>query len=241
MGLQEAAGVGSTAVRVRADGAVVHVDLHLEDGLLPLASATELTGILRHPPEGAHVLVLRSVGDSFCLGRERTAATAHDLPGEVDVLVGLNDALARSRLVSVAVVAGDAAGFGAGLAALCDVAVAADTARFWFPEVGIGLAPTLVLAWLADVVGRRQAFWLTASGEQVDADTAVRLGLLNEAVPADELEAAVAARVDALLQRSPRVHAEIRDMLRVAATMDVQQAHELARDRLVVGSLRRGS
>ena len=99
------------------------------------------------------MLVLRSAGEAFCLGRERTAATAHELPGEVDTLVAVNDALSRSPLVSVAVVAGDAAGFGVGLAALCDVAVAADTARFSFPEVGIGLAPTLVLAWLAGTVG----------------------------------------------------------------------------------------
>lgn len=226
---------------VRTQGAVVTVELHLPDGLLPLAAAGELAQLLRHPPEGAHVLVLRSSGEAFCLGRERTAATAHELPGEVDVLVDVNDALSRSSLVTVAVVAGDAAGFGLGLAALCDVSVAVDTARFCFPEVGIGLAPTLVLAWLERVVGRRQAFWLTATGEQVDARRAVELDLLNEAVPAADLEAAVQARVRALLRHRPRVHAEIRDMLRVAAGLDVQQAHELARDRLVVGSLRRGS
>lgn len=233
--------VARPALTVRSQGAVVTVDLDLPDGLLPLATAGELTELLRRPPEGAHVLVLRSRGDSFCLGRERTAATAHELPGEVDVLVQVNDALARSPLVSLAVVGGDAAGFGVGLAALCDVSVAVDTARFCFPEVGIGLAPALVLAWLEKVVGRRQAFWLTATGEQVDAARAVGLGLLNEAVPAADLEATVQARVQALLRHSPRVHAEIRDMLRVAAGMDVQQAHELARDRLVVGSLRRGA
>ena len=37
--------------------------------------------------------------------------------------------------------------------------------RFYFPEVGIGLAPALVLAWLPRLIGERQAFWLTATGE----------------------------------------------------------------------------
>ena len=227
------------AIRRRQQDAVLHVDLDLPDGLLPLAAARELTELLREPPPDAHVLVLGSVGTSFCLGRERTAASAHELPGEVRVLVDLNDALARTRLVTVASVAGDAAGFGVGLAALCDVAVAAEQAVLSFPEVRIGLAPTLVLAWLARTVGRRAAFWLTATGQPVSAREAVELGLLNAAVPAAELGAAVAARVEALLPHPPRVHAEIRDMLRVASGLNEQQAHELAADRLVVGSLRR--
>lgn len=234
------AALSGDGLDVTLDGAVVTVELHLPDGLLPLAAADRLAALLREPPEGVHVLVLRSAGEAFCLGRERTAATAHELPGEVDSLVAVNDALSRSRLVSVAVVGGDAAGFGVGLAALCDVAVAADHVRLWFPEVGIGLAPTLVLAWLARVVGRRQAFWLTATGEAVDARRGVELDLLTEAVAADRLEEVVRARVATLLARPPRVHAEIRDMLRVAASLTEQQAHELARDRLVVGSLRRG-
>lgn len=228
-----------TAVRHRVEGAVLHVELDLPDGLLPLAAARQLTDLLRQPPAQAHVLVLNSVGASFCLGRERTAASAQELPGEVQVLVDLNDALSRTRLVTVASVTGDAAGFGVGLAALCDVAVAAQPSTFSFPEVQIGLAPTLVLAWLARTVGRRAAFWLTATGEPISAQRAVELGLLNAAVPPAELDDAVAARVEALLSHPPRVHAEIRDMLRVASGLNEQQAHELAADRLVVGSLRR--
>ena len=76
MAVEDTTGVRTAALRVRVEGAVVHVDMDLEDGLLPLDAAAELTGLLRRPPEGAHVLVLRSVGDAFCLGRERTAATA---------------------------------------------------------------------------------------------------------------------------------------------------------------------
>src|SRR3712207_6933355 len=48
--------------------------------------------------------------------------------------------------------------------AACDVSVAVASARIFFPEVSIGLAPALVLAWLPRVIGAREAFWLTATG-----------------------------------------------------------------------------
>ncbi|MCU1637534.1 MAG: Enoyl-CoA hydratase/isomerase [Microbacteriaceae bacterium] len=208
--------------------------------LITLAICDSLTALLRTPLEGVHVLVLETGGDAFCLGRERTASTPEDLPLEVRRLIALNEAFLHTPLVTVARVHGDAAGFGVGLAALADVAVALRTARFGFPEVTMDLAPTIVLAWLARIVGRRQAFWLTATGEQVTAEEAVRLGLINE-VAADDaaLDAAVERRVQALQERSPRVHTEIRSMLRAASALTEEQAYDLSADRLVLGSLRR--
>jgi enoyl-CoA hydratase/carnithine racemase len=120
---------------------------------------------------------LRANGSVFCLGREWAGATPGELRVETKVLVGVQRALSKTPLVTVAEVPCDAAGFGVGLLAACDVAVAVADARFWFPEVGIGLA--LVLAWLPRTVGERQAFWLTATGEKISAARALELGLLN--------------------------------------------------------------
>lgn len=222
-------------------GARMTVRLDSAQGnLMSLAMCDALAGVLREPPPGVHVLVIEAAGDAFCLGRERTAATPDDLPGEVRRLISVNEALLHTRLVTVARVHGDAAGFGVGLAALTDVAVATESARFGFPEVSIDLAPTLVLAWLARVVGRRQAFWLTATGERIAGDEAMRIGLVNEIVDDEAaLDAAVERRVDALLNRSPRVHSEIRAMLRSAADLTEEQSYVLSADRLVLGSLRR--
>jgi enoyl-CoA hydratase/carnithine racemase len=143
--------------------------------------------------------------------------------------------------VTIAEVHGDAAGFGAGLVALADVSVAVASAGFWFPEVGLGLAPTLVLAWLERAVGRREAFWLSATGERISATRAQQLGLLNDVVPDQRaLSDVIEQRVGALLPRSPRVHAEIKSMLRAASGLNPEQANELAASRLVVGSLRLG-
>jgi methylglutaconyl-CoA hydratase len=224
-----------------ADG-VVLVELDRPPGnLFSLELCRRLVSLLDSPPEGAHVLRLRATGDAFCLGRDRGGATPAEVRTEAQVLVDVMRALRRTRLVTVAEVQGDAAGFGVGLVAACDVAVALDTVRFSFPEVGIGLAPALVLAWLPRVVGEREAFWLTATGEPFTAARAVELGLVSSLVSsADELRKHTDERVTALRSRSPRVHADIKDMLRVFAEVGDDAALDVSIDRLVVGSLRRG-
>ena len=201
----------------------------------------ELVSLLASPPDGAHVLRIRSRGEVFCLGREREGSTPGELREEAQVLVSVQRALRRTRLVTVAEVQGDAAGFGVGVLAACDVAVATADAHLSFPEVGIGLAPALVLAWLPRIVGERQAFWLTATGERIPAARALELGLLNAVVAsADELRKDVDERVATLRAADPRVHAEIRDMLRAFAPLGGDEALDMSIGRLVVGSLRRG-
>jgi methylglutaconyl-CoA hydratase len=232
---------GVAGITLRQEGVVVIATLNAPDGnLMSLAMCDALRHVLLEPPTGAHVLLLEAQGESFCLGRERTAVAVDTLAGEVSRLLELNRACAATPLVTVSRVNGDAAGFGVGLAALADVAVAVESALFSFPEVRLGLAPTLVLAWLRDMVGRRNAFWLTATGEEFAASEARDLGLLNEVVPDEAaLDAAVQRRLETLTRSSPRVHAEIRSMLRVTAGLDPDTSYEIAGDRLVVGSLRR--
>lgn len=224
-----------------ADGVLEVVVNRPPDNLLTVELCAELTELLLSPPPGAHVLRLRSTGEVFCLGRERAGSTPGDLRSETRTLVRLHRALRATPLVTIAEVHGDAAGFGVGLLAACDVAVAVSGASLWFPEVGIDLAPALVLAWLPRLVGERQAFWLTATGERISATRALELGLVTEVVDsAEALAKDVRARVDALRSRNPRIHAEIKDMLRACRALDEDQALELSIDRLVVGALRRG-
>jgi enoyl-CoA hydratase/carnithine racemase len=225
------------------DGVVVAELDRGPENLFALADLRELTAFLYDPPEKAHVLRIRAVGEAFCLGRERggTSTAPGVVRGEAETLAAATRALRHTRLVTVAEVQGDAAGFGAGVVAACDVSVAVADARFHFPEVGIGLAPALVLAWLPRVVGARQAFWLTATGEKIPAARAMELGLVNAVVGShDELVADVDERVARLRERSPRVHADIRDMLRAFGGVGDDQALDMSIDRLVVGSLRRG-
>lgn len=224
----------------QAEGRLVDVELNAPpNNLLTVAACTELADLLRRPPAGAHVLRLHAARAVFCLGRERAAATPGELRAESATLVELHRALRDSPLVTVASVHGDTAGFGVGLVAMCDVAVAAETARFWFPEVDINLAPALALAWLPRLIGEREAFWMTATGARIDAHRARALNLINDVVAPAELAGAVDRRVDTLLAGPPRIHAEIKDMLRAMRPLDDDQALEASIDRLAICSLRR--
>lgn len=223
------------------DGSLITARLDRPDGnLMTPVMCDALVQVLLYPPVDAHVLLIEAAGDSFCLGRERTASTPEDLPEEVRRLISLNEALLRTPLVTVAKVHGDAAGFGVGLAALTDISVTTKAARFSFPEVKMDLAPTLVLAWLPRVVGRRQAFWLTATGEAISGAQAVRLSLINDVVATQaDLDRETDRRIGVLQERSPRVHTEIRSMLRSASALTEEQSYDLSADRLVLGSMRR--
>ncbi|GAB2596685.1 enoyl-CoA hydratase/isomerase family protein [Microlunatus antarcticus] len=220
---------------------VLTVDIARPGGLLTVADCQELTATLLAPPVGVTAFRLRSSGEAFCLGRERAGTTPGELREESEVLVGLHRALDGTRLLTVAEVSGDAAGFGVGVVASCDLAVAVASSQFSFPEAGIGLAPALVLAWLPALVGEREAFWLTATGLPIDAVRARELGLVNHVVAgAPELVGTTDRSIDAVLRHGSRVHSEIRSMVRAGRALTRDQAFDLSVDRLVVGSLRRG-
>jgi len=146
---------------------------------------------------------LRSRGDVFCLGREDASREApQPRPRAVQAvaaaIVGLNELIQTTPLVVVAEVQGDAAGFGAGLVGNADLAVAAESARFAFPEILAGYAPAVVIGWLSRAVPRKRAFEMVTTGGWVDADVAFRDGLITEVVPGDALEARVDQRIQEL-------------------------------------------
>ncbi|MPZ73923.1 MAG: enoyl-CoA hydratase/isomerase family protein [Nitriliruptorales bacterium] len=225
-----------------ADGVVEVVVDHGDANLLTIHSIEELTRLLVDPPTGTHVVHIRAEGPNFCLGRERGAGDVDGLRRESEALVALNRALSDGPLVTVAEVNGAAAGFGAGLAALCDLSFAAPGASFWFPEINIDLAPAVVLAWLPRRIGRTQAFRLAATGAAIDAATAVSLGLITDVAPSDDaLPKLVADEIATLRTRNPRVHREIKSFLQSTGDMSEAQAYRFALDRLVIGSLRRSN
>ncbi len=232
---------GVDGLMVTSSDGVVDVVIDRGDGnLLTMDMCRVLTERLLSPDPDDHVLRIRASGPAFCLGRERWAETPADLRVEARTLVALNQALSASRLVTVAQVPGEAAGFGVGLAALCDIALAGPSAGFRFPEVDIDLAPVVVLSWLPRLVGRREAFRLAASGRRIEAGRAAQLGLVDAVTDSDEeLERAVDDEIATLRKHSPRVHAEIKDFLRTSRDLTEEQAYELALDRLVLGSLAR--
>jgi enoyl-CoA hydratase/carnithine racemase len=134
---------------------------------------------------------LRATGEAFCLGRERQAHNASELRAEGRRLADTLRAWTSTPLLTLAEVHGDAAGFGANLVGLADVAIASRTAQLSFPEIRGRLAPTLVLSWLPAHVGYQRAMELVTTGQAIDAATACSYGLVNRVVAPEELAEAV--------------------------------------------------
>lgn len=210
-----------------------------EANLMSMEMCRALTDLLLAPPAGARVLHLRARGPAFCLGRDRGHAGEDGLREEAETLVRLNRALSAGKLVTVAEVAADAAGYGVGLAALSDLSFVSPVARFWFPEVEAGLAPTVVLAWLPALVGRSRAFRLVASGVKIDGREAARIGLFTAAAnSAEHLPALVAEEVEMLLRHPPQPQREIRSFLHETLGTGSVDIDRLSVERLVTNSLR---
>ena len=111
--------------------------------------------------------------------------------------------IARLGKPLVACVNGAVMGGGMGLLAACDLAVAADDARFGTPEVDLGLFPYMALAPLSRVLGRRTALELILTGRRIDAAEARQIGLVNSVAPRAQLEEKTAELLETLCAKSP--------------------------------------
>lgn len=191
-----------------------------------------LTGLLDGPPAEARVLVVDAQGVNFCLGPKPAALTDQTVRELGTSLAGLNRALARTSLITIAQIDGVAAGFGVGLACLPDFTIAGDSASFVLPEVIHNLTPALVLSWLPEYVGPKTAAWLTLTGLPVDAQQAVALGLASRAVPSPELDTEVTGLVGHLNGLEQSTVSEIKRFLRDRQGLPLRGAEDLAIERM---------
>src|SRR3954470_18637801 len=163
---------------------------------------------------GARAVVLRGAGRHFQAGADlkwiaRVAAQSQ----EENERASRATAQAVHRLntlpvPTVALVQGGCFGGGTGIAAACDIVIAADDAMFSIAETRWGLTAAIILPQLADAIGARQVRRYALSGERFGADDARRIGLVHEVVPLAELEAAGAKLVEQLLANGPEALAE---------------------------------
>ena len=118
----------------------------------------------------------------------------------------------------VGVVRGPARAGGVGLLAACDVVVAAEAATFAFTEVRIGIAPAVISAVVLPRMVPSVAHRLMLTGEVFEAPQALAGGLVDLVVPAEDVDACVAAQVEALGKGAPMALAETKRLLRAART-----------------------
>jgi enoyl-CoA hydratase/carnithine racemase len=117
--------------------------------------------------------------------------------------------------------------------ASCDLAVAADTARFATPGVNIGLFCSTPMVALSRAVGRKAAMEMLLTGDLVDATRARELGLVNRVVPEAGLDAAVTALARQIAAKSPLTLAIGKTAFYRQAELPLDQAYAYASDVMV--------
>lgn len=114
---------------------------------------------------------------------------------------------------TIARIQGAALGGGVGLACVCDIAIAAEPASFSVSEAKFGILPSVIGPYVVNAVGRRQAKRLALTTTRIDAQEALRIGLVQQVVPLEQLDAAVDAVVADLVVGGPGAQREIKQLL----------------------------
>ena len=155
------------------------------------------------------VMVFAGAGEAFCAGLDLSALQGMNDRSEAEYTA---DAKRIARLFrtlyelpkpTIAVVQGPAIAGGTGLATMCDFTLAAPGAKFGYTEVRIGFVPAVVSAFLTLQIGEKRARDLLLTARLFSADEAMRLGLVNEVMEAEKLEARCAELVGVMKGNSP--------------------------------------
>ncbi len=200
--------------KVTRDGAVARVDLSRpeEGNAMTRAMMVRFGEVLRETcnDPAVNVLAICSRGPQFCRGRDgKGESRAGMTPYEVRVklmgaVLGSYQAIADVPVPVVALVHGDALGYGAALASACDVTLASSTARFAFPEIEHDIPPTMAICAALGKVPPKALNYLIYSAERVTAEQAVALGLASNVLPQGSFEADANAFLKTLAGR-PRL------------------------------------
>jgi enoyl-CoA hydratase/carnithine racemase len=173
-------------------------------------------------------IVLTGAGQGFCAGADldefKELGTGLAAENRAELTMQLHLAFTRIRKPVVAAINGHAMGGGAGLALAADLAVMAEGAKLGYPEPKHGIVAAIVMANLVRQVGRKAAFELVSLGEPVDAQQALRWGMVNRVVPLPELmneSFSLAEKLAALkreaMSETKRLFHEVADLPLVAA------------------------
>lgn len=174
-------------------------------------------------------IVLAASGPAFCAGADlnwmKTMAgyTREENLEDASKLARMLEIIYHCPKPTIARVQGDAYAGGVGLLSACDMAVAADTAQFCLSEVKLGLIPATISPYVIRAMGARAAHRYFLTAERFSAAEALRIGLVHEAVPADALDAKVAAIAQSLVQAGPEALKECKKLLHDVAGHEITQ------------------
>jgi isohexenylglutaconyl-CoA hydratase len=205
-------------IRIETRGEFVHATLDapatrnaLTDAMV--AGLVEACRLAESKP-AVRALVIRGAAATFCAGGDfsgfRSAMASAAPTDGVDPIAISNrrfgamlEQLRGLTVATIAAVEGAAMGGGCGLAACCDVVLAASDAKFAMPEVTLGLPPAQIAPFVAARLGERAALRLMLTGRRIDAAQALACGLADEVVSPDTLDERLAAWLAELGRAEP--------------------------------------
>lgn len=197
-------------IKTRKEGKIAWITLNRPEAMntFTIPYANQLDAALKQLDNDPDVLVIivEGAGKNFCTGigldqfPSRTQQEARDFLYQIDAFYGT---LSRMKKVTIASVHGYALANGAGLAAACDLTVAAETAVFGTTAINVGLICLGPAAVLIQNIGKKKVLEMVLTGDMISAAEAHQLGLVNKVVPEQELAAATLELANKLASKSP--------------------------------------
>ncbi len=186
--------------------------------------------------DSVSVVILAGSGRAFCAGmdtstpRVLTTENRRNLVRHADDSVVLFNLMTRIDKPIIAAVHGYALGAGCSLALGSDLVVAAESARFGYPELKAGLTASTVSAHAAHVMNKKIALELLLLCENITPQRAYELGLVNRVVANDQLQPAALEMAGTIAKWNSEFVAQTKRTFHRAASLDIEQAMEMARD-----------
>jgi enoyl-CoA hydratase len=207
-------------------------DVLLDELLAALAAARDDAAVRVVVLASTHETVFSSGGDLAGFATQMSPAERYAANGRFPRLFTLIGELGKPVICAAR---GHVLAGALGLALACDLVIAGERATFGTPEINVGLFPFMIAALIARNVGRKKLTELLLLGERIDADEALRLGIVNRVVAAGEFDATVAEWAAKLAAKSPLLLKLGKDALFAQQDMALGDALAYAQAQLVLG------
>ena len=198
----------------------------------------EMAAVLQRSGEdpAVRMLIITGAGKSFSAGadigwmRNMIAASAEENEQDALRLAQMLRRLNYHSKPTIARVNGPAYGGGVGLVACCDLVIAADNCQFALTEVLLGLVPAVISPYVIRRIGERNARRYFLNAERFDAQKARDIGLLQEVVAAEGLDAAVDRQIDQVLRAGPHAVRHSKKLVFQMANIDSTRQRQVDQD-----------
>lgn len=200
------------------------------------AMIDELASVFGDVDAETRVVILKGNGKAFCAGadinwmRDSIHRSEADNARDAAAMEAMFRAIDECPCPVIGQIHGLALGGAVGLVATCDIVVAADTTRFGFTEVRLGIIPAVISPFAVEKIGVSNARRYFVTGEVFEAPRAQAMGLVHEIAAEDALDSTVNEIAEAILKNGPQAVAEAKALVRAVTgkTHDAASEYTIA-------------